>query len=159
MKEYIEENFNAIHESTNETPFFINYGFHPSINDLFLYENNETNNLYIKNINDNFIKIKNILNISIQKYKKYADKRRTDALELSVGNFAWVNPPSSFKPEFSKLFPCKYGPLRILEKLENNNYKIDISNSPFPKAYPIFHISELEPYFKSPLRFKRRNNN
>ena len=150
---------NAIHESTNETPFFINYGFHPSMDDLFLFENNETNNLYIKNINDNFIKIKNILNISIQKYKKYADKRRTDAPELSVGNFAWVNPPPSFKPEFSKLSPCKYGPFRILEKLENNNYKIDISNSPFPKAYPIFHISELEPYFKSPLRFKRRNNN
>ena len=38
---------------------------------------------------------------------------------------------------------------------ENNNYKI----RPFPKAYPIFHISELESYFKSPLRFKRRNNN
>ena len=40
---------NAIHESTNETPFFINYGFHPSMDDLFLFENNETNNLYICN--------------------------------------------------------------------------------------------------------------
>jgi len=67
--------------------------------------------------------------------------KETDALELSVGNFAWVNLLPSIKPEFSKFSSCKYGPFRFLEKLENNNYKIDISNSLFPKAYPIYHIS------------------
>ena len=81
-----------------------------------------------------------------------------EAPELVVGNLAWINPPPSYRPEVSKLSPCKYGPYRILEKLENNNYKIDIRNSPFPKAHPIFHISQLEPYYPTPTRFNNRKN-
>ena len=42
------------------------------------------------------------------------------------------------------------------EVLRNNNYKINIKNSPFPKHHPIFHISELEPYVPIPKEFLNR---
>ena len=148
---------NSIHESTNETPFFINYGFHPPMDDIYLFKYAETNNLYLRNITENFLHIKDILNRTQQRYKRFADRRRREGPELVEGNLAWVNAPPSYSPESSKLAPTKYGPYRILEKLENNNYKIDISHSPFPKAHPVFHISELEPYYPSPRRFANRN--
>ena len=33
---------------------------------------------------------------------------------------------------------------------EKRNYRLDISHSPFPNMYPVFHISELEPYHNLP---------
>jgi len=33
---------------------------------------------------------------------------------------------------------------------EKKNYRLDISRSPFPNMYPVFHVNELEPYYKLP---------
>jgi len=33
---------------------------------------------------------------------------------------------------------------------EKKNYRLDISHSPFPNMYPVFHLCELEPYYKLP---------
>jgi len=149
---------NSIHESTNETPFFINYGFHPPMDDIYLFKLSDSNNLFIKNLDENFKLIRDVLIHTKEVFKRNADKYRMKAPELQIGNLAWVRAPPSYTPEFPKLSPCKYGPFEILDKLENNNYKIDIRNSPFPKAHPIFHISQLEPYYPSPIRFNNRNN-
>ena len=33
---------------------------------------------------------------------------------------------------------------------EKRNYRLDISHSPFPNTYPVFHVSTLEPYYTLP---------
>jgi len=45
---------NSVNESTKETPFFINYEFHPSMNEFFLLPQMDTNFKYIKNVNTSF---------------------------------------------------------------------------------------------------------
>ena len=148
---------NSVHESTKQTPFFINYGFHPPMDDVFLFQGSNSNFQYIKKIGDYFPLIKDVLFRTQDLYKRQADKKRITAPELNVDDKVWINaPPSLTSNENNKLSPRKYGPYKILEKLTNNNYKIDISKSPFSKHHPIFHISELEPYVATPEKFKKR---
>ncbi|OUM61805.1 hypothetical protein PIROE2DRAFT_12109 [Piromyces sp. E2] len=45
---------------------------------------------------------------------------------------------------------------KVKEVLKNNNYKINIKNSPFPKHNPIFHVSELEPFIPTLQKFINR---
>jgi len=49
-----------------------------------------------------------------------------------------------------------YGPYKVTNVLCNNNYEIDLKQSPFPKHYNVFHVPELEPYIPSPARFAKR---
>jgi len=52
---------------------------------------------------------------------------------------------------FYKQTTRKYGPFKVIDvHEEKKNYKLVISRSPFPKMYPVFHVSELEPYYKLP---------
>ena len=148
---------NAIHESTKQSPFFINYGFDPSIDDVFLFNGAKSNFKFLQNVSDNFPLVEEVLSRSQELYKRQADKRRMTAPELKENQKVWIHAPPMFATnENAKLAPRKYGPYKILEVLSNGNYKIDISKSPFPKHHPIFHISELEPYVPTPELFKNR---
>jgi len=52
---------------------------------------------------------------------------------------------------FYKLATKKFGPFKVVGVDEGKkNYRLDISRSPFPNIYPLFHVSELEPYYKLP---------
>ena len=149
---------NTVHESTKQTPFFINYGFHPPMDEVFLFQGSDSNFRYVEDVGKNFLLVKDALLRSQDLYKRAADKKRIIAPNLEEGQKVWIHaPPVFITNENQKLAPRKYGPYKVLEVLANGNYKIDISNSPFPKHHPIFHISELEPYVPTPYKFKNRN--
>lgn len=151
---------NSINESTKQSPFFINYGFHPPMDEIYLFQGAASNYKMIEDVSKNFEHIKDILIRSKDLYKRAADKRRMTAPKFNLGDKVWIQaPPSMVTDEVPKLAPTKYGPFKIIQVLENDNYKIDIRNSPFPKHHPIFHISELEPFVPTPERFSLRSIN
>jgi len=69
----------------------------------------------------------------------------------------WIQAPPSLNIESSsELAPCKYGPYKVTNILHNNNYEIELKNSPFPKHHNFFHVSELELFTPVPEKFRKR---
>ena len=69
-------------------------------------------------------------------YKKYYDSGRRHAIRYKTGDLVWIKKPVELITRNKKLCPRKYGPFRILKSDLFFNYKLDISNSPFPERYP-----------------------
>jgi len=139
---------NSKNSSTGQPPFLAFNGFLPSISTTS--SSSVSNKIFhLPDFNANVEKIKHILAASQEIYKYYADRHRSNSPSFSVGELVWLRRPSNFIPKgSSKLSPRKYGPFRIIEVLEFNNYRLDLSNSPFPKKFNIFNVCELERFIK-----------
>ena len=129
------------------------------MDEYFLLPQVNTNSKFIRNVSETFNHIKEVLLRSKELYKNVADKKRMEPPTFKEGDKVWIQAPPTLNIEdCSKLAPCKYGPYKIISVLENNNYKLDIRRSPFPKHHPVFHVSELEPFIPSPSKFRERSH-
>jgi len=148
---------NSIHPSTNESPFFINYGFHPYMDEYTLLPTTNINHKMVQKLAEGFNHVQDVLLRSQELYKRASDKKRMTAPTYEIDDLVWIQAPPSLNLESSsKLAPCKYGPYKVTNVLRNNNYEIDLKNSPFPKHYNVFHVSELEPFTPTPKQFEKR---
>ena len=141
---------NSKNSSTGQPPFLAFNGFLPSFSLTDIAATTSLRSVHhISDFKANIEKIKHILTASQELYKKYANSRRTKPPTFSIGDLVWLRRPSNFIPNGSaKLCPRKYGPFKIIEVLKFNNYKLDLTNSPFPRKFNIFNICELEPFIK-----------
>ena len=97
--------------------------------------------------------LKHILEISQTRYLDNMDKDRSDNYpRYKLMDKVWLKKPENYDAlPFYKLSTRKFGPFRITGVDEaRKNYRLDISRSPFPNMYPVFHVSALEPYYKLP---------
>jgi len=148
---------NSIHPSTNETPFFINYGFHPYMDEYTLLPTCNINHKMVQKVYESFNHVKEVLLRSQELYKRSADRKRITAPSYNIDDLVWIQAPPSLNIESSsKLAPCKYGPYKVTNVLHNNNYEIELKNSPFPKHHNVFHVSELEPFTPVSEKFRKR---
>jgi len=148
---------NSIHPSTNETPFFINYGFHPYMDEYTLLPTCNINHKMVQKVYESFNHVKEVLLRSQELYKRSADRKRITAPSYNIDDLVWIQAPPSLNIESSsKLAPCKFGPYKVTNVLHNNNYEIELKNSPFPKHHNVFHVSELEPFTPVPEKFRKR---
>ncbi|KAG4083343.1 hypothetical protein H8356DRAFT_1357088 [Neocallimastix lanati (nom. inval.)] len=71
----------------------------------------------------------------------------------------WLRKPENYDAlPFYKLATRKFGPFKVIGvDDEKKNYRLDISRSPLPNMYPVFHVSELESYYKLPKSLPKDN--
>ena len=144
---------NAYQASTQDTPFYLNYGKHPRLpSDLTLSCERKKAVKdakavdFIGNIEKAVAKAKVCLQAAQQRQKKYADEKRMD-VQYEVGEMAWLNSQHVTLKVVGtrKLLPKWLGPFKILAKPSPVNYTLDIP--PHYRIHTTFHVSMLRRAF------------
>lgn len=141
----------VVHSTTQLSPFEVVYGFNPITPlDLLPLPLQERANMeatkradYVKKMHE---KTKETIERKIQSYAAKANKDRKKML-FQPGELVWVHLRKDRFPEKrkSKLMPHGDGPFRVLEKITDNAYKIDL-----PGDYTVsntFNVVDLSPFF------------
>ena len=150
---HIEFAYNrSLHSTTKMCPFEIVYGFVPCAPiDLLPLPSSVQNNLDATDRAELILKLHETTKDNIArmnaKYKIAGDRGRKHVV-FDVGDLVWLHLRKDRFPELrkSKLMPRAAGPFKVLEKINDNAYKLEFP-ADFGTVSPTFNIADLKPYF------------
>ncbi|CAO2147142.1 unnamed protein product [Urochloa humidicola] len=148
---HIEFAYNrSLHSTTKMCPFQIVYGFLPRAPiDLMPLPSSQKLNFDATTRAELMLKLHETTKENIErtnaKYKFAADKGRKE-LTFERGDLVWLHLRKDRFPELrkSKLLPRADGPFKVLEKINDNAYKLDLPAN-FGVS-PTFNVVDLKPY-------------
>jgi hypothetical protein len=157
---HIEFAYNhSLHSTTKMCPFQIVYGLLPQAPiDLMPLPSSEILNFDATKRAELMLKLHEITKQNIKrmnaKYKFAGDKGRNK--KFKPGDLVWLHLRKERFPELrkSKLLPWAGGPFEVLEKVNDNAYKLELS-ADFGVS-PIFNIADLRPYLGEENEFESR---
>lgn len=136
---------NSLHSAIKQTPFFANYGFHPSFLPRSLPECtipavSDTMDLFLSNN-----KLLQETMAKTQEYnKRMFDRKRRGELILEPGNQVWLSTTNvRMACPSRKLGPKFMGPFSVKKRINNVAYELNLLST--LKIHPVFHISLLKP--------------
>jgi hypothetical protein len=140
---------NTLHASTQQTPFFSNYGYHPKLDLLSPSSNiNPAAEGFAKQLSELQATLKLQLQAAQESYKASADKYRNKAPTFKVGSKVWL-----LRRNIKTTRPCdkldyrRLGPFIIQRQINPVAYRLELPAA--MKVHPVFHVSLLEPYRES----------
>jgi hypothetical protein len=140
----------AEHSTTKVSHFHVVYGFNPRAPiDLLPLPTTEQVHSDAKERADFILKLHASTKANIEKMtKKYriASSQRRKPVKLEVGDLVWLHLRKDRFPELrkSKLMPRAASPYKILKKINDNAYKLEL---PLEfRVSPTFNIADLKPY-------------
>jgi hypothetical protein len=133
---------NMAHESTKNSPFFVEYGFNPKAGP-------ELKNTSV--VLDDVMKTrleaqeaaKSALEVAAERMKWYYDQKRQE-VPFKVGDQVLLSLKDYQRTERA-LQPRYEGPFKIVEQLSNVTFKLELPPK-FRAIHPVFHASKLIPY-------------
>ncbi|WVZ52418.1 hypothetical protein U9M48_003474 [Paspalum notatum var. saurae] len=140
----------AVHSTTKVSPFQLVYGFNPCAPiDLLPLPTSERVHHDAKERADFILKLHKITKDNIEKmnerYRDAGNKGRKE-INLEPGDLVWLHLRKDRFPDLrkSKLMPRADGPFKIIEKINDNVYKLEL-----PPEFGVsltFNIADLKPY-------------
>jgi hypothetical protein len=145
---------NSPSASSGQSPFYLNYGFHPlTPATLGLRKLSRANNQAAQDFWDrmqtDLSAAKDLLEQAQERQARYANTKRADA-EFAVGDQVLLStanlrlrtdgPAGKFNPRW-----C--GPFKILERIGKVAYKLELPST--MRVHPVFHVSLLKTYHSS----------
>jgi hypothetical protein len=148
---YVEFAYNrAEHSITKVSPFQVVYGFNPHAPiDLLPLPTTECVHIDAKECADFILKLhastKENIEKMTEKYRLAGSQGRKE-VKLEPDNLMWLHLRKDRFPDLrkSKLMSRAAGPYKILEKINDNAYKLELP--PEFGISPTFNISDLKPY-------------
>ena len=140
----------ATHSTTKVSPFQVVYGFNPRAPiDILPLPTSERIHSDAKERADFILKMHETTKHNIEKMtEKYrvAGSKGKREVKLEPGDLVWLHLRKERFPDLrkSKLMPRADGPFKIIEKINDNAYKLELP--PEFGVSPTFNISDLRPY-------------
>jgi hypothetical protein len=140
----------AEHSTTKVSPFHVVYSFNPRAPiDLLPLPTTEKVHSDAKERVDFILKLHASTKANIEKMtEKYRipGSQGRKQVKLEVGDLVWLHLRKDRFPELrkSKLMPRGAGPYKILEKINDNAYKLELPSEFW--VSPTFNIADLKPY-------------
>lgn len=138
---------NAKHSSTNNTPFYAVYGYHPRLSVTLPRTNKDTSSATerLKRIHDLHDEMKFNIALAQEKHSEFYNKRVHPGPKYKINDMVWLSSKNikSQRPT-GKLDYKKLGPFKIVSLIGSRAYKLELPSS--MRIHPVFHINLLEPY-------------
>jgi hypothetical protein len=156
---YVHHSYNqALHNSTNHSPFQVGLGFQPlclidvaipfattQVDSAHVQSEVTKENSFIERIQHIFQQVHEILDRSNAKYKKRHDQHRVQH-NFKVGDKVWLHLwKERLAGPHCKLHPLQYGPYTITKFVGDNAFELTIP--PFLFLHRVFNVDCLRPYF------------
>lgn len=138
---------NSVNESTKNTPYFLNSGFHPMLPPSFLnpcYVSYSTTTNYMVDLYRIRRLVRNNLLKAQEKQTKYYNRKRRQC-EYYVNDRVLVH-ITQFHQFPARLQARWVGPFTIIKKYSPLVYRLQLDNK-YPRKNNVFHISTLKKYF------------
>lgn len=140
---------NHCQTSTNVSPFYANYGFHPKFKmDLSSLQNStETvpaSTEFVNKMKEIHDEMKaEITSAQIDQERFYNEKRRTTP-QFKVGDQVYLSTKNiNTERPMKKLDHKRVGPFKIIQRIGTHAYKLQLPKT--MKIHPVFHVSLLTP--------------
>jgi hypothetical protein len=151
---YIQHAYNrAKHSSTQTSPFEACFGYLPKSPLDFIFGKDiavdgqydiDRAEKFIEQIQSIHQVVQEQLEKSQAKYKTRHDKHRVDH-SFQVGDEVWLYiSKERLKGEGKKLKPIRYGPFKIIDKIGNNAFRLDLP--PYMQMYAVVNVENLKLY-------------
>uniref|UniRef100_A0A8C5Q592 Gypsy retrotransposon integrase-like protein 1 n=2 Tax=Leptobrachium leishanense TaxID=445787 RepID=A0A8C5Q592_9ANUR len=139
------------HESIKTSPFFANYGYHPTfIPNLPLFSSVPDTTAHVANLQQGFRIAKDNLLLAQARYKQKADKRRHPPPYYRVGDYVLLSTTHlKLSCPSKKLGPRYLGPFQVLSII--NPVALKLALPPSLRIHPVFHVSLLKPWTPDPF--------
>ena len=138
---------NSKHSATTLSPFFANYGFHPTMSLLPTSPDSQTPaaDSYIQQLQHAQLVLQRELLKARSAMEVSANRRRRPAPLLIPGQLVWLlrRNISTTRPS-SKLDVRRLGPFPISGQVGSSSFRLDLP--PTMHIHPVFHVSLLEPH-------------
>jgi transposase InsO family protein len=137
---------NTTHSSTKHSPFFLNYGFHPTLDISLVNEDTAAARTDIERIEELHSKAREEIAKAQKAQEEFANRKRIAAPEYNVGDLVWLSSTNihSTRPS-KKLDARRRGPFKIIQKVSSHAYKLELPPN-FRHIHPVFHVMLLEPH-------------
>jgi transposase InsO family protein len=142
----------AWQESVQATPFFLNYGRHPTkpvaVDLPTASAASPTAEQMAREIKEGLERAKMLLNAAQQRQKAWADARRSER-SFGVGEEVLLSTKNLRlkTPGTQKLMPLYVGPFKVTERIGAVAYKLELPEAVLQRrVHPVFHVSLLRPY-------------
>ncbi|KAJ3464714.1 hypothetical protein MRS44_009500 [Fusarium solani] len=134
----------SLQESTKTTPAYALFGYTPDpYKDSYNGIQNVKAIVEADKLRELHAELRAELEFVRERMKRYYDQKRSEGPTFSEGDMVYLSTKNIETKRPSKKLDFKYlGPFKILKKLSDNTYKLDLP--PKVKLHPVFNISLLE---------------
>lgn len=145
---------NHISDTTGASPFLVNHGPHPRMNDATAVPPSagapEPLNDFVATMTKAHDHLRAEMLFAQDKHEQHANATRASAPRLALRSRVWLSTKNikTFRP-YKKLYHKRLGPFTIDQVVSSHAYRLVFPAS--MKSHPGFHVSLLEPASEEPV--------